>query len=75
MPPRGCDVLGRRQAGNYGFFYGGYYYPGNLDDLLPFGFKGGSLEVSNAPIPSVRRLICDHTLRSLKAEAKAPILL
>ena len=68
IPPRGLDVLGRRQAGNYGFFYGVYYYPGNLDDFMPFRFKAGTLQVNNAPIPSICRLICDQSLKSLKED-------
>jgi len=66
IPTRGQNVLGRHQAGDYGFFYGVYYYPGDLDDFMSFRFKAGTLQVSNAPIPSICRLICDQSLKSTK---------
>jgi len=43
IPPGGLDVFGRRQAWNYGFFYGVYYYPRNLNDFMPIGFEAGAL--------------------------------
>ena len=68
IPTSGQNVLRHRQAGNYGFFYRVYYYPGDLDDFMPFRFKAGTLQVSNAPISSICRLICDQSLKSIKED-------
>ena len=35
---------------------------------MSFRFKAGTLQVSNAPIPSICRLICDQLLKSIKED-------